>query len=448
MSGRTKLCERSVMGILVPALIIDMLAFTCILPLFPSILNFYATSDHRDVVYDKFESALKTFQTAVGVPHNARYTNVFFGGLLGSMFSALQFLASPTLGALSDIYGRRKLLLLSSVGTLISYIVWLRAETFTVFVISRIIGGLSKSNINVATAMVSDIYKPEDNAKGMAMIGISYSVGFLVGPMFGAYFSTVAPKNALHTTPALFSILLTIIQFTLVAFLLPETLKVDEKRTLKDIRWKANKLVSPVQLFKFSAVDAPPAKKQQMQEIGIIYFIYLFLYAGLEFTLPFLTHMRFGFDSMQQGKIYLFTGLLMLPIQGLVVRKAPMIKQKRIAEIGIMCIVPAFLIVAQATNQFLLYLGLFLYAIASASVVSCLTSLVTTVDSSADKGALSGVFRSLGALARALGPVTASSLFWICGPTRCYTIGGILLLIPLMLLRRLENPIRESTKAE
>ncbi|VDP01936.1 unnamed protein product [Heligmosomoides polygyrus] len=191
------------------------------------------------------------------------------------------------------------------------------------------------------------------------------------------------------------------------------------QRTLKDIRWKANKLVSPVQLFKFSAVDAPPAKKQQMQEIGIIYFIYLFLYAGLEFTLPFLTHMRFGFD-----------------------------RQKRIAEIGIMCIVPAFLIVAQATNQFLLYLGLFLYAIASASVVSCLTSLVTTVDSSADKGALSGVFRSLGALARALGPVTASSLFWICGPTRCYTIGGILLLIPLMLLRRLENPIRESTKAE
>ncbi|EYC03574.1 hypothetical protein Y032_0093g2669 [Ancylostoma ceylanicum] len=403
----------NVMRILVPALIIDMLAFTCILPLFPSILNFYAKSGHRDQLYDLSVSLLKSFQSALGVPHNERYNNVFFGGLLGSMFSALQFLASPTLGALSDIYGRRTMLLLSCIGTLISYIVWLRAETFTVFVLSRIIGGLSKANVNVATAIVTDVYKSEDNPKGMALIGISYSVGFLIGPMFGAYFSTIAPKDALHTTPAIFSIVLTCIHFLLVAFLLPETLKYEERRKSEDIVRKANQLVSPLDLFRFSAVDAPTEKKHEMQKIGTIYFIYLFLYAGLEFTLPFLTHLRFNFNSMQQSKIYLFTGLLMLPIQGRIVRKTPMIKQKRVAEIGIMCIVPAFMVVAQATNQYMLYFGLFLYAIASATVVSCLTSLVSAVHPSTDKGALAGVFRSIGALARALGPVIASTCKYI-----------------------------------
>ncbi|KIH67112.1 transporter, major facilitator family protein [Ancylostoma duodenale] len=368
----------NVMRILIPALIIDMLAFTCILPLFPRILNFYAKDGHRDQLYDLSVSLLKSFQSALGVPHNERYNNVFFGGLLGSMFSALQFLSSPTLGALSDIYGRRTMLLLSCIGTLISYIIWLRAETFTIFVLSRIIGGLSKANVNVATAIVTDVYKPEDNPKGM--VG-----GFLIGPMFGAYFSTIAPKDALHTTPAIFSIVVTCVHFLLVAFLLPETLKYEERhvsfqRKSEDIVRKANQLVSPLDLF-----------------------------------------------SMQQSKIYLFTGLLMLPIQGRIVRKTPMIKQKRVAEIGIMCIVPAFLVVAQAANQYVLYFGLFLYAIgektryfyiqkkkgyripASATVVSCLTSLVSAVHPNTDKGVLAGVFRSIGALARALGPVIAST---------------------------------------
>ncbi|KHJ99997.1 hypothetical protein OESDEN_00060 [Oesophagostomum dentatum] len=220
--------SRRVMRVLIPSLIIDMFAFTCILPLFPSLLNFYSKDGHRDQMYDIFNSLLKSFQAFIGVPYNERYNKVFFGGLLGSMFSALQFISSPTLGALSDVYGRRTMLLASCIGTLISHIVWLRAETFSLFVLSRIIGGLSKANINVATAIVTDVYKSEDNPRGMALIGISYSVGFLIGPMFGAYFASIAPKDALQTTPALFSIVLTCVHFLLVAFLLPETLKYEE----------------------------------------------------------------------------------------------------------------------------------------------------------------------------------------------------------------------------
>lgn len=446
MSDAEQFRGKNVMRILIPSLIVDMLAFTCILPLFPSILNFYARSGNRDYLYDLIVSFLKSFQAAIGVPYNERYNNVFFGGLLGSVFSALQFLSSPSLGALSDIYGRRTMLLLSCIGTLISYIIWLRAETFSIFFISRIIGGLSKSNINVATAIVSDVFKPEDNPKGMALIGISYSLGFLVGPMFGAYFSTIAPKDALYTTPAIFSIVLTVIHFLLLAFLLPETLKYEEKRKYGQINRTISQFISPIELFRFSVVDAPLEKKAQMRKIGVVYFIYLFLYAGLEFTLPFLTHLRFNFDSIQQGKIYLITGLLMLPIQGFVVRRTPMIRQKRVAEIGVMCIVPAFMVIAFATNIFTLYLGLFLYAIASATVVSCLTSLISAVHSCADKGALAGVFRSIGALARALGPIIASTLFWLSGPTFCYMAGGTLLLIPLILLTRLENPACEPKK--
>lgn len=146
--------RKAVMKLLIPALICNMLAFTSILPLFPTILNYYSKEGHRvrkyhqktkkgpsanfqDWLYDISVKGLQSFQDAIGVPHNERYDKVFFGGeillnfkkislilgLLGSLFSALQFISSPTLGSLSDIYGRRAIISLCCVMTLISYIV-------------------------------------------------------------------------------------------------------------------------------------------------------------------------------------------------------------------------------------------------------------------------------------------------------------------------------------
>ncbi|EFO97394.1 hypothetical protein CRE_16810 [Caenorhabditis remanei] len=436
--------KTAVMKLLIPALICNMLAFTSILPLFPTILNYYSKEGHRDWLYDISVKGLQSFQEAIGVPHSERYDKVFFGGFLGSLFSALQFISSPTLGSLSDIYGRRAIISLCCIMTFISYVNWLKADTFAYFVLSRILGGLSKGNINVATAIVSDVYSPEDHPKGMAFIGISYSLGFLVGPMIGAYFSTIASPDAPFASPAIFSIILTVLEFGFL-FFLPETLDLKEQKSLDDIKKTRKELITPKDLFQFTAVNAPQEKKNEMQKVGWIYFLFLFLYSGLEFTLPFLTHLRFNFDNMQQGKLYLFTGLLMLPIQARYVRKTPIEKQKAVAEFGIACIIPAYLLVAVAKTPLLLYAGLFFYAIASATVVTSLTSLVHVIYPQNEKGVLAGIFRSLGCLARALGPVISSTFFWLLGATTCYIMGALLLFIPLILLKRLENPAAKKT---
>ncbi|EGT59517.1 hypothetical protein CAEBREN_24231 [Caenorhabditis brenneri] len=436
--------RKKVMKLLIPALICNMLAFTSILPLFPTILNFYSKEGHRDWLYDISVKGLQSFQNAIGVPHNERYDKVFFGGFLGSLFSALQFISSPTLGSLSDIYGRRAIISLCCVVTFISYINWLRADTFAWFVLSRILGGLSKGNINVATAIVSDVYTPEDHPMGMALIGISYSLGFLIGPMIGAYFSTIASADAPFASPAAFSIALTLIEFVFL-FFLPETLDLKEQKSLDAIKKTRKELITPKDLFQFTAVNAPQKQKQEMQKIGWIYFLYLFLYSGLEFTLPFLTHLRFDFNNMQQGKLYLFTGMLMLLIQGGYVRRIPIEKQKKVAERGMACIIPAYLIVAFAQTPLFLYAGLFFYAIASATVVTSLTSLVHVIYPQSEKGVLAGIFRSLGCLARALGPIISSTFFWLVGSTTCYSVGALLLICPLVLLLRLQNPASKKT---
>ena len=78
---------------------------------------------------------------------------------------------------MSDLYGRRPLLLLSTLGIALSYGVWASAGTFSMFVLARIIGGLSKGNVSLATAIVTDESTPKTRGKGMALIGIAFSIG-------------------------------------------------------------------------------------------------------------------------------------------------------------------------------------------------------------------------------------------------------------------------------
>lgn len=96
------------------SLLLDLLAFTIILPLLPTILERYRLNDSSGL-YLKLSTQIKYFQELVGAPE--RYSSVLFGGLLGSMFSFLQFVISPIMGGLSDYYGRKPIMLLSLVRT-------------------------------------------------------------------------------------------------------------------------------------------------------------------------------------------------------------------------------------------------------------------------------------------------------------------------------------------
>jgi MFS family permease len=92
---------------------------------------------------------------------------LLFGGLIGSLFSFLQFLSSPLIGRWSDKYGRRKVLLLSMIGNALSMALWVFAKSFSIFVLSRIVGGLTEGNVQMSIAMISDLTPPETRSKNL-----------------------------------------------------------------------------------------------------------------------------------------------------------------------------------------------------------------------------------------------------------------------------------------
>lgn len=421
------------------SLLLDLLAFTMILPLLPSLLEFYRVHD-KTGFYQSLSDSVKYFQQLVGSPE--KYNSVLFGGVLGSMFSFLQFLVSPIVGGLSDVYGRKIMMLICAAGISVSYLLWAFSSNFGLFVLARFVGGLSKGNISLSMAIITDVSNTKNRGKGMALVGIAFSLGFIVGPMIGAVFAMYSDKTSTSWfwLPAIFAMSLSVADLLFLGACLKETLP-KEKRApnLVSSISQAMDYVKITSIFRFAAVkNLRQDEVESLKRLGFIYFVYLFIYSGLEFTVTFLMYHKFGSTSIDQAKMFLTTGVIMAILQGSVVRRLkPHLIQKS-AVYGLYLIVPAFIFVGLANNMFLLYTGMVLFAISTAFVVTCMTTMVSKYGNFDQKGAVLGIFRSLGALARALGPVVGSMAFWGIGSRITYIIGGLSLLYPAVLLHKLK----------
>lgn len=425
------------------SLLIDLLAFTVILPLFPSLLEFYA-SNKEDWLYNTIMQQVTSFRELLAMPDNGRFNAVLFGGFLGSLFSLLQFLCCPLIGAVSDVFGRRIPMIVCMVGVLFSYILWACSWNFTIFVLARIIGGLCKGNVTICTAIITDVTTTRNRGKGMAFVGIAYSFGFIIGPVIGAIFakrSSLESGNP-YLLPAVFAITLTVADALYLWFCLKETLPEDKRaKSLVSEFKSARQLLNPVSLLKFDAIDIKSCKEDMkaIRGLGLVYFLFLFFFSGLEFTLTFLTHKNFKYSSMQQGMMFFFIGITMALVQGGYVRRQHPGTEKKTALKGMAAIMPAMVIIGLAKTIPILYAGLTLFSFGSATVVPCLTTLISHHGNVDQKGKVMGIFRSLGALARAIGPIVSCTVYWSVGPFWCYFVGALLFMIPMQLLAKIST---------
>ncbi|XP_043485574.1 major facilitator superfamily domain-containing protein 10 isoform X1 [Polistes fuscatus] len=423
------------------SLLLDLLAFTMILPLLPALLDHYKILSNKGL-YSMISHHIESLRIFLNAPD--KVDTVLYGGFLGSMYSFLQFISSPITGALSDTYGRKPLMLMCLTGITLSYLLWAISKNFGIFVLARFVGGITKGNISLSMAIISDVTTSDKRGKAMALVGIAFSIGFVVGPMIGAFFAWISSGNRNETwyvVPALFASFLAASNLLYVVYNLKESLPVKSraKNVLSGLI-QSVVYINPIDLFQFTSVSGLNDKERHdLKVLGRTYFIYLFIYSGLEFTLTFLTHHVFKFTSMQQGYMFLSIGLTMAILQGSWVRKVPSHKTKTVAELGLWLIIPAFIFIGLAKNTMMLYFGIFLFAVSTAMVVTCMMTLVTKIGPEYQKGTITGIFRSLGALARAGGPLIASAGFWYFGSTATYLIGAVFLLLPPLILHTMKS---------
>lgn len=449
MDSKTK----KIFKVVFATLFIDLLAFTLILPLLPKILEHYSRNDSSGA-YKFYNENVKRIQNFINIPES--HNQVLLAGLLGSWFSLLQFMSSPFFGAISDKFGRKPVLITALTGTFISYIIWFASSTnFALFVLSRTIGGLCKANVGLSLAIVSDISDEKSRGKGMAVVGASFSLAFISGPLMGAYLSTISNHSQLILTPSSIASILSLVDLILVACILTETnpTKVETCKKIEQIPGssfsKTIHYVNPRSLFLFDLVQSAGTRDIAiLRKSGFIYFYYLLFYSGLEFTLTFLTHIRFNFTSVQQGKLYLFSGILMSIIQGGYIRRIKSGSEASITLVGLVTIIPSFIFMGLSTSVGQIYSSLALYSFSSAVVVPCLSTIVSAQSPPNERGAVMGTFRSIGSLARALGPFVASFIFWSFGPTICYCFGALALLIPLSSMLDLRSQLKLESAPE
>jgi len=380
-------------------------------------------------------SGLERFSDFAGAPGEMGVA-ILFGGVLASLFSLLQFICSPILGALSDRYGRKPILLISIAGITLSYGMWFFAGAFWLLCVSRIIGGLMSGNISTATAVVADVTDQKNRSKGMALIGMAFGIGFIIGPALGGFTASIDLSEMYPTlkeygvnpfsTPALIACVLSAINFVWVLVKFKETLPNDVSSSDR-----VRRSFNPITLFKTE--EYPGVTKTNLTN-----FIFLTAFSGMEFSLTFLAMDRLGYGPKQNAYMFLFIGLILALVQGgYVRRKSGAIGPQRMALQGFVMVIPGLLCVGLAQNVWLLYVGLFLMAVGSAQVIPCLTALASTYTPANEQGRILGVFRSLGALARGAGPLLACILYWRLGSSISYYIGAAAIILPIMIIARL-----------
>lgn len=148
-------------------------------------------------------------------------------GLLTAMYPAAQFFGAPILGRLSDRFGRKPVLVVSIIGTLVGFVVLAMAQSLWILFISRTLDGLTGGNISVAQAYIADVTKPEDRGKAFGMIGAAFGLGFILGPTAGGLLSGIS-----YSAPAWLGAVLAAINVVLVLVLVPESLTAKDKERL------------------------------------------------------------------------------------------------------------------------------------------------------------------------------------------------------------------------
>jgi len=322
-------------------------------------------------------------------------------GLLIAVYAACQLFSGPLLGRLSDVTGRKPLLLLSQVGTLIGFLILAFAPSLWVVFVARVIDGATAGNLSLAQAYISDVTKPEERAKSFGVIGIAFGMGFLIGPAISGYLAKFDYRDPIFAAAALSatSILSTY-------FLLPAV-----KAGAGPVEGPGGRRISLLQWGEYGRYFRDPALAVYLFEFLSFGFAFAMFTAGFPlFAERRLTWHGTRFGPEQVGFTWAWAGFLGIFLQGPALGK--MVKrfgESRLNRLGFLSYAAGYATLAFCFSIPVLIAATTILALGSL-VRPTLTSMITQAAPSEELGVVLGLTQSLTSIAQITGPPIAGFL--------------------------------------
>lgn len=388
-------------GFIFVTLLIDTIGFGVIIPVLPSLLKELTGGTTGEV---------------------AR-----FGGWLLFAFAIAQFVFAPILGGLSDRYGRRPILLGSLFGFGIDYIFLAFAPTLGWLFVGRIFAGVMGASFSTAGAYIADISTPKKRAQNFGMIGVAFGLGFIIGPALGGLLGSFGSR-----VPFLVAAGLSLLNCLYGYFILPESLKVENRRSFE---WKrANPVSSLINLGRYPVI---------LGLVASLVLVYTAAHA-IQSNWSFYTIEKFGWNSTMIGLSLAAVGLMISIVQGGLIRIIiPKIGQKRSLYFGLSLYVVGFVLFAFASQGWMMFAFLIPYCLGGIAGPA-LQGIISSQVSANEQGELQGALTSLMSATSIVGPLIMSQLFAyftakgapIYFPGAPMLMGALLTLISLLLAMR------------
>ena len=317
-----------------------------------------------------------------------------YGGWLTFAYAIFQFIFAPILGALSDRFGRRPVLLFSLFGLGIDYIFQAFAPTIFWLFIGRIIAGITGASFTTATAYIADISTPEKRAQNFGMVGAAFGLGFIIGPLIGGF----ASAGGTHV-PFLVAAGLSLINFVYGYFALPESLSMKNRRRFE---WRrANPIGSLKQLKRYPLV------------MGLIGSFALFMIAGhaVQSNWVYYTVYQFQWTEKEVGLSLAFVGVVIAIVQGGLIRFImPKLGQHNSIYVGLFLNMISLVLFGLATQGWMMYAILLPYALAGIGGPAIQGIMSSEVPAN-EQGELQGGLTSVMSLTSVVGPLIMNNLF-------------------------------------
>jgi DHA1 family tetracycline resistance protein-like MFS transporter len=308
-------------------------------------------------------------------------------GLFGTAWALMQFVASPVLGALSDRFGRRPVILTSNLGLGLDYVLMALAPSLHWLFVGRVISGITAASIGTASAYIADVTPPDQRAKGYGLLGIAFGLGFVLGPAIGGLLGSVDPRLPFWAAAGL-----SLLNAAYGTFVLPESLPKDRRAPF---HWsRANPLGSLALLHSHA----------DLLGLAGIGFLNHLAHNVLPSTAVLYMSYRYGWNEAQVGLSLAGIGVCSAAVQGgLVGRVVKRLGECRTLVTGLLCGCVGFSVYGLASTGGVFWLGVpivALWGLAGPSLQSLMTQRVQPTE----QGRLQGANSSLMGIAGMVGP--------------------------------------------